>query len=120
MNEYILIAILYLLGVGYHVMQKIAAIRVKFPEAPPSMVFSTFLREEWNTLIVSALGLITIEIFWVIAHNQGWKLPDWIHNWGGIYLLAIVSGYSLQRFVYKLLGTAEGVISRKVEQMGEK
>ena len=53
--EHLILFGLYTLGVAYHVMQKIGKIRALFPDMHANEVFKTFFKEEWNTLIVSAL-----------------------------------------------------------------
>lgn len=117
--EYLLIAAIYILGVGYHVMQKIGAIRAKFPDLHFDMVWKTFFAEEWNTLIVSALGLASVEIFWFIAHWKQIMLPEWLHGWG-IYVFDLVAGYALQRLIYKYLGSTEKRLEKIAEDIANK
>lgn len=117
MTDYILISVAMILGVGYHVMQKIATLRVKFPTMRPGDVFNTFFVEEWNTLIVSGLVWATgLFVLYVIRTNEV-KLPDWVENWG-MYAIAAVIAYSGQRLAYKILGTAEQALSDKINGGG--
>jgi hypothetical protein len=112
--EIFFLFLLYILGAGFHVMQKIGKIKTQYPELAPKVVFNTFFKEEWNTLIVSALGLICLQAIWFIIHHENIKHPQWLHE-GGIYGIFLVSGYCLQRLIYKILGTAEKVIGDKVD-----
>jgi hypothetical protein len=115
MIEHLILALLYLLGVSYHVMQKIGMLHKKFQDATIGQTFKTFFKEEWDSLVVSGLGLITVQAFWFLAHHKNIPLPQWLHNWGA-YVSTVVLGYCLQRIVYKILGTAEGVMEKRFGQ----
>jgi hypothetical protein len=115
MKEYILIIILQLIGVGFHVMQKIGTLGDKFPEKNPSEVWGIFFQEDWNTLIVSLLVLslnITAHYIVTIYSTVQVTVPYYdLYSFGA----ALVLGYAGQRVIYKYLGTAEKLLNKKVD-----
>lgn len=113
----ILIAIAYLLGVTYDALNKVARVRKKHPKLTFKETWATFFSEEWNTLMVSGAGWITVQFAWYIIHINNVKLPFWIEQWG-IYPIALLLGYALQRLVYKFLGTFEKVLEEKANRIG--
>lgn len=112
--NYILIAIIFALGVGYHIMQKVISYKKQFPALKRREIFATFFREEWDSLIVSGLVLSTMELAMFIIDKTNKTLPVWITNWG-MWVLPLIMGYAGQRIAYKWLGTASEVLERKVE-----
>lgn len=114
--DYILTSILIILGVGFHVMQKIRILRTKFPEFSPKKIIATFFTEEWDSLIVSFLVWLVYELGIFIPTYNGVKFPFW---WEmiGVYVAALVLGYCGQRVAYKYLGTAEEVLEKKADDL---
>jgi ABC-type Fe3+ transport system permease subunit len=112
--EYLLISLLFLLGTAFHVMQKIAVLKNKFSDLEFGTVWSTFFKEEWDSLIVSALVLGVVLITMYLINYNMVKLPDWVNDWG-MYLISLILGYSGQRIAYKYLTTAEEALNKKVD-----
>lgn len=117
--DYILTIAAFILGVGYHVMQKIRKLRVSFPEFDSKTIKNTFLKEEWDSLMTSAIVMFTFELAHYIIHVNQIKIPEWVDNWG-IYVLALVLGYAGQRVAYAYLGTAEKVLLKKAQDLENK
>lgn len=113
---YILTSLLMVCGILFHVMQKIRALRTKFPSCNPNQVVKTFFAEEWDSLFVSLVVWLVYEIFIYISILNNYSLPMWYKLYG-VYGLALVLGYSGQRLAYKYLGTAEKVLEKKAEQI---
>lgn len=113
---YILTTILSFLGICFHVMQKIRALRTSYPQFGVKKIFGTFFTEEWDTLGVSFLCWIVLELAIYITLLNKVKIPAWVMNWG-VFLLALVWGYCGQRIAYKYLGTAEDVLEKKAEDL---
>lgn len=111
--EFIIITILYLIGVGFDAMAKVKKFKKLFPKLKFKEIWHTYFVEEWDSLITSGLGLFVIQIAWVLLHKNKVPLPAWMHDYGGIFGIALLSGYALQRLIYKALGTAEGVLEKK-------
>ena len=111
---YILTTACILIGIGYHVMQIVKGLRKRYPDFGISEVFKTFFREEWDSLIMSGMGLFAFELWIFISRVTGIELPDWYFDWG-VYAIAAVWGYAGQRLAYKYLGTAEEVLSKKAK-----
>jgi len=112
--EYLLIFILQLIGVGFHVMQKIILLGDKHPDKNRSQVFSAFLYEDWDTLVVSSLVVATHLIAHYIVENYtdlsltSEKYILWSFG------IALILGYAGQRLAYKFLGSAENFLDKKV------
>lgn len=113
---YILTTVLMLVGILFHVMQKIRQLRIKFPELAPNRVLKTFFGEEWDSLIVSFLVWLVYVLWIYISIRNNYKLPTW-YDMYGIYGLALVLGYCGQRVAYRYLGTAEKVLQKRVDIM---
>lgn len=106
--EYLLIILLQLIGIGFHVMQKVISIGDNHPEKTRRQIFDVFFKEDWDTLFVSALVLITHLVAHYIIDTY---TPDF-RNSVNYYVLyafgsALVLGYAGQRLIYKWLGSAE-------------
>lgn len=112
MIEYVLISICFLLGVGYLINKRIKKVIDAHPEATLKEVRVLFIKEEWNTLTSSFLGLITFNVAWFIAHHIGYEIPSWLHEYGGAYGLSAFGGFSWWWLSYAILGTFE----KKAEQ----
>jgi hypothetical protein len=112
--DYFLTLLLLLVGIGYSVMQSIGKLRTKYPVFDFKTIWSTFFKEEWDSLIRSGLGVVAFEISLFCAKYFGLKIPIWPHTF--IMLgLAFVWGYAGQRLAYKYLGTAESVLEKKAD-----
>lgn len=114
--DYIVTTLLYFFGVGFHVMQKIAVLRAKFPELPFSDVWNTFFKQDWDSLMVSGLGLCLVETALFISVYNKVPFPHWLDSWG-MYLIASTLGYAAQRVFYKIFGTSEGILNNRIDQI---
>ena len=111
--EYLLIFILQLLGIGFHVMQKVISIGDKHPDKNRSQIFSAFLYEDWDTLMVSALiiSLHLVSHYIVENYTTIREINNYhLYSFG----LALLLGYAGQRIIYKYLGSAEEFLNKKV------
>lgn len=116
---YLLTTAFIIIGVCYHILQKVRALRIQFPLFGASKIWATFFSEEWDTLLASALGYATFEIAVYITLWNKVVLPVWFSNIG-VYVLAAVWGYAGQRLAYKYLGTAESVLSERADTIKKK
>lgn len=117
---YLLTIILFLLGVGFHVLQVMDRVKKKFPQYKLSEVFDTYCFEEFNTLLRSALVLCTYQLFLFILDMAEVQMPGWWDKYLVVYGLALVLGYAGQRLAYKYLGTAEKVLSDRADDLNNK
>lgn len=121
--EYFLSFILQLLGISFHVMQKIISLGDHDKTKSRSEIVSIFLAEDWDTLVVSGLVLVTCMTFHFAAN---YYYPDIMDNivtvplvdWDVplVFLILISSfviGYAGQRLVYRWLGSAEKYLDKK-------
>lgn len=116
--DYILTSILMLVGILFHVMQKVRQLKIQFPELAPHRVWKTFFGEEWDSLIVSFLVWLVYELWLYISIKNGFRLPNW-YDMYGMYGLALVLGYCGQRVAYRYLGTAEKVLQKRADVIEE-
>lgn len=115
---YFITSIILALGVGFFVMQKITALKLKY-NTKRREIFSLFIQEEWDSLMVSCLVLAIWNIFlYIIAENEI-KMPHWFDTWG-VYSIPLILGYAGQRLAYKAFTTIEGVLEKKIEQIKDK
>lgn len=112
---YVLTTICLLLGVLFHAMVKVTGYKKKFPELTFRTIWKVFLKEEWDSLLVSALVLFVVQLTIYIINWQQILIPDWL-NWG-IYPIALVLGYQGQRIAYKFLNTATEVLEKRAESI---
>lgn len=103
-------------------MQKIITIGNNHPEETVWGVVKTFLKEDWDTLCVSALVLFTNELIHYLIVHYAPALMQYPYYDGVSYFLltsfalAWVFGYAGQRLVYKILGTTENYLNNKIDQ----
>ena len=112
---YLLTTICILFGVLFHVMVKVTAYRKTFPNLTFTTIWKVFIKEEWDSLMVSGLVLGVVELSIFIINYVGVVIPDWL-NWG-IYPIALVMGYQGQRIAYKFLNTATEVLEKRAESI---
>lgn len=113
--DYLLIIILQLLGIGFHVMQKVRELDKLDPHDSLGHVFSLFWNEDKATLIISGLILVTHVVIHFILdyYNSGITKIDNYHNY--TFATAIILGYAGQRLIYKAFGKAEAIINSKID-----
>ena len=113
---YFLTIIAFLLGVLFHVMVKVMGYKRQFSNLTFKTIWGTFFKEEWDSLMVSAivLGVVQLSIF--IINYYSIAIPDWL-QWG-IHPIALLMGYQGQRIAYKFLNTASDALERKAEIAG--
>ena len=112
--EYLIVFALQVIGIGLHVMQKVAAFDRQYPEKKMREIFITFWEEDWNTVFISALVMcLNLVVHFIIArYAPALTLVNYYHLYafGG----AFVMGYAGQRLIYNYLGTAEKFLDKKV------
>lgn len=114
---YILSIIIFLLGVGFHIMQIIRKLRARFPEHGMSSILNLFMKEEWDSLLVSFLVLLSFIMYLVVVEYYQLVLPPWWYKFGVDFILAFVLGYAGQRLAYRYLGTAEKVLEQGADNI---
>lgn len=119
--EYLLIITLQLLGIGFHVMQKVIDIDKLLPDDSLAEVFAKFWKTDRVTVIISGLVLAlclvvhyVVEVYWpTVTQSIYYGVPYAIWTFG----LALVLGYSGQFFIYKLFGKLEKISSDKIDNI---
>lgn len=112
---YLLTSLLFYIGVGFHVMQKVSALKTKYEnKVDSSVIWSTFFKEEWDSLIVSALVWMVLVVGLLVVEYNKLSLPGWLTDWG-LFGASLVLGYSGQRIAYKYLTTAEQALDKKIQ-----
>jgi hypothetical protein len=105
--EYLLLIAFQLIGIGFHVMQKIIKLDDDHVGINRKQVFKIFFDEDWDTLVVSALILLShLLVHYVIdTYTPDFRAVNYyiLYSFGA----ALMLGYLGQRWVYKVLGSAE-------------
>lgn len=121
--EYIIIFTIQLLGIAFHVVQKVNTLDKQYPEKSIKEIYSLFFENEWSSLSVSALVLFAdlffhfiIDSYFPAVREMSITVP--LINLTMPYLavsfiVAFVLGYGGQRLAYKYLGKAEQYLSDK-------
>ena len=121
--EYIIIFTLQLLGIAFHVVQKVNTLDKQYPEKSIKEIYSLFFENEWSSLSVSALVLFA-DLFFHFIIDQYFPAVREISMTVPLinvtmpylavsFIIAIVLGYGGQRLAYKYLGKAEQYLSDK-------
>lgn len=119
--EYFIILFLQLLGISFHVVQKVNYLDKQHPEKSIKEIYGLFFENEWSSLSVSALVLFADLFFHFIIDSYFPAVREMELNFIGVtlpylaisFLLAITFGYAGQRLAYKYLGKAEQYLSDK-------
>lgn len=113
--EYLLIIILQLLGVGFHVGQKVKELDAKFSDDSLSDVMKEFWKQDRITLFLSVFVLASNLVAHFIVENYapGIRAIDSYALYS--FALAFVLGYAGQRLIYKSLGKAEEALNKKID-----
>lgn len=113
--EYLIVFVMQLLGVGFHVGQKIVSLGNAYPEKSRSEIVRVFFKEDWDTLFISALVLLLDEMIHIIINGYATHLtvnPNfYLYSFGA----ALVLGYAGQRLVYKFFGSAEKFLGNQID-----
>jgi len=117
--DYVIILILQLLGIAFHVMQKVISIGDKYDDKTPASVFRVFISEDWDTLIVSALVVILNIVAHYILINYAPPLAfvAWEYFMLSSFGAALFLGYAGQRVIYKYFGTTEKFIDNQINKI---
>lgn len=114
--EYFLICLLFLLGVGFHVGEKIVEIDKLSPDDSLSDVFKLFWKQDKVTIFISGLILVLIETAYFITESY---VPNALTEWWHFVILfvaALVLGYGGQRLVYGALGKSVVFAEKKINE----
>lgn len=106
--EFVLIIVFQLFGIGFHIMQKIMVIDKENPGITRKEIFNIFFKEDWDTLIISAMILFMHLVVHYVIDSYTPQFRAKI-NYYSLYVFgsAFMLGYLGQRWVYKWLGSAE-------------
>ena len=115
--EYFIIIILQFLGIGFHVMQKISEIGNLHKEKRRPEILDAFMREDWDTLIMSGLVLILNLVVHYILEEYAYEITEIKNYYLYTFALAFILGYAGQRLVYKYLGSAETFLNNKADNL---
>lgn len=126
--EYLIISAFQFLGVGFHAGQKVTALDKQYPEIPNLEVVKTFLRQDWNTLVISVFVLLlNLLVHFVLREyaNEVFSIKFSFTVWDVLITLPIIlfwyvvsfgAGYMGQRILYKWFGTTEKFLGDKIEK----
>jgi len=113
--EYALIFILQLLGIGFHVGEKVLELDKLSPDDSLGDVLKLFWKSDKITLFISGLIIGLNEVGHYIVHVYAPKsVTEWQYFDLVMFALALVLGYAGQRLVYGALGKAVVFAEKKV------
>jgi hypothetical protein len=119
--EYVLIVGLQLIGIGFHVGQKVLQLDSNSPDDSLQDVMKVFWRSDRITVFISGLILILNVLAHYIVETYAINITHIV--WMGIpyiiwsFILALVLGYGGQRILYNYLGKAEKFLNDKAEKI---
>lgn len=116
--EYLVILACLLLGIGFHVGQKVLELDKLKPDDSLGDVFVMLWKDDKITILISVVLIIPlVELAYFILLQYG---PDSIVKWEYFDLVfffgALILGYAGQRIVYGALGKAVTYAENKVNQ----
>ncbi len=113
--EYLLILVLQLLGIGFHVGQKVLEIDKLSPDDSLTDVMKIFWRADKVTILISVLIIALNEVSHYIIHVYAPKnITGWQYFDLASFAVALVLGYSGQRIIYGALGKAVDFAEKKI------
>lgn len=124
--EYFIVFFLQLLGILFHVAQKVNALDKQYPEKTIKQIYGQFFENDWSSLSVSVLVLVTDLVTHGILNTY---FPGVMNTMVNVpmteiqvplivlsFIGAFVLGYAGQRLAYKYLGKAEQYLNDKVDK----
>jgi hypothetical protein len=114
-EKYISTFILFLIGVAFHIVQKILLLRQTFSQFTWREISKTFFNEEWDSLVATGFVLVVCEMVLFVFMNNEAKRPHCLEHLG-MYITPVVLGYFGHRIAYKYLATTERVLKKKLNK----
>lgn len=116
--EYLIITALQLLGVCFHIGQKIMQLDSTHPDDSLQDVWNAFWKADRITVFISALILLLNLIVQFIINNYAMDILYQNKNFH-LYMFgaALVLGYAGQNLIYKFMGTAERFLGKKIDSI---
>jgi len=105
-----------LLGIGFHVGQKIISIGNAFPDKTVSDVVKVFWKEDWDTLAISGLVLLLDEMIHFIINGYAGYITGFPNFYLYSFGAGLLMGYAGQRLVYKFFGSAEKFLGDQIDK----
>ena len=114
--EYLLIFILQILGIGFHVGQKVLELDKLSPDDSLSDVFKLLWKSDKISILISVVLILSFtEILYFILIHYAPKTITGYEYFDLIFFgLALILGYSGQRIIYGALGKATEVVEKKI------
>jgi len=115
--EYLLIAVLQILGIGFKAWLTILNLDKKFTDDTLEDVMGQFWKSDRITLFISFWIMVSNLVFHFIL-NEYSDFPETINYYLLFsFAIAFVLGFGGQAIVYKYLGKAENVLMRKADKL---
>lgn len=116
--EYILIILFQLLGIGFHVAQKLIQLDNLSPDDSFGAVMKLFWNEDRVTIFISSLILVLNVAAHFVIESYAPELRAKIEYYALYsFAIALVLGYGGQRLVYKYLGKAEALLDKQADKI---
>lgn len=118
--DYFIIFILQIIGILFHVFEKVRIIDAQNREKGTREVFLIFFEYEWVTLSISILVLALNVITHYIIDTYANDLTTVRYYHIYVFVLAFILGYAGQRIVYKYLGKGTKFLIDKADTLSKK
>jgi hypothetical protein len=113
--EYLLIIILQLIGIGFHVAQKVLTLDKLSPNDSLKEVLALFWKSDRITVFISALVLaLNLVAHYIIGEYAPESFTAWEYYDLSSFTLALLLGYFGQRKIYEWFGKAEGFLDKRI------
>lgn len=116
--DYILTSACMLIGFLLLILEKVTGLRKKYPVFGFKKIWSTFISEEWDSMMVCFVVWLGYELFLVICHQNEVVFHRWFDLWG-MYAIAAALGYSGLRLAYKAFKTTEKRLSKEMDKIND-
>lgn len=112
--EYALILLFQLVGIGFHVLQKVMELDKLAPDDTLTDVFKLFWKSDRVTTLVSGLIMFGCLIaYFAVEHYAPTLLEKYQYHQLYAFGISLVLGYAGQSLIYKWLGTAQSFLEKK-------
>lgn len=119
--DLLFIVVLQVLGILSHVMKKISELGDKFPDKNRSEIVAIFKKEDWDSMAISGIILLIWVTNYLALHRYGKEVIPNIPYFPISYIgLSLVIGFCGQMLLYKILGTAQNVLSSGADKLEQK
>ena len=113
--EYLIVFIMQMIGIGFHVGQKVVSLGNAYPDKSWKEILSALFVEDWDTMVISCLVIFLNEMIHFIINEYAGHITELPNFYLYSFGTALLLGYAGQRLIYKFLGTAEKFLGDQID-----